>query len=291
VPPGPSNIRDALLFPGQGSQTAGMRELVAVQRPDLLEAALELVGADPFEHVEEGTRFAQPALYCASIAARQRAGNPAAAFHAGHSLGELAALAAAGVLDVVDGLRLAARRGALMQEAAERGPRGGMLALLGDEERARSLAEDDGGVSLANDNAPGQLVLSGPVERIAALGAAAADAGLRTIRLPVAGAFHSPAMATAADPFAAELERVELSEPGATVFCCTSAAPFQDVRAQLAAALTSPVRWRETLLALREAGAERFLETGPGPVLPGLVRRTVEGAEATTLERAALAGA
>jgi malonyl CoA-acyl carrier protein transacylase len=268
-----------------------MRELVAVQRPDLLEAAIELVGADPFEHVEEGTRFAQPALYCASVAARQRAGNPPAAFHAGHSLGELAALAAAGVLDVVDGLRLAARRGALMQEAAERGPRGGMLALLGDEERARSLVDDEAGVSLANDNAPGQLVASGPVERIAALEAVAAGAGLRTIRLPVAGAFHSPAMAPAVDPFAAELERVELSEAEATVFCCTSAAPFEDVRSQLAAALTSPVRWRETLLALRGAGAERFLETGPGKVLTGLVRRTLEGAAATTLERAALAGA
>ena len=126
----------ALLFPGQGSQTADMRDLVSEALPDLVQRASQEVGEDPFERVGDGTRFAQPALYCASIALWTRAGRPGADFVAGHSLGEVAALVAAGSLDPADGLRLAARRGSIMQRAAEASAPGGMLAVLGDDEGA-----------------------------------------------------------------------------------------------------------------------------------------------------------
>lgn len=281
---------NALLFPGQGSQTPAMRELVAEHRPDLLELAIETLGVDPFARVEEGTHFAQPALFCASLAGWERAGRPPATVFAGHSLGELAALVAAGGIDAADGLRLAVRRGALMQEAAEMGPPGGMVALLGDDEAAREVARGSG-LTVANDNAPGQLVVSGPEAALARAEEEARGAGLRTIKLRVKGAFHSEAMAPAVPSFRAELERVEVRTPARPVFSSTSARPFEDIRRQLAEALTMPVRWRETLLAIRGLGVETFLEAGPGKVLTGLVRRTLEGVQSLTLERAAGAGA
>jgi malonyl CoA-acyl carrier protein transacylase len=273
----------ALLFPGQGSQTPEMREPVARLEPGLLELALAEVGEDPFERVEEGTRFAQPALYCASLARWAEAGRPDAEMMAGHSLGELAALAAAGVLSAEGGLRLAVVRGRLMDEAGGGESAGGMLAALGDADAARALAERCD-LTVANDNAPGQLVLSGPAAGIEAAAAGAKGAGLRVRRLPVAAPFHSPAMEPAVAPFREALETVQLGSPGASVFSCAAAAPFDDVREQLAEALVRPVRWRETLVAMREAGAERFLEAGPGKVLTGLVRRTLDGVESGVLE-------
>src|SRR5687767_1818526 len=174
----------ALLFPGQGSQEPGMRDDVAAARPDLLEAAGELVGCDPFERVDDGTRFAQPAIYCAALAGFEQLGRPRAAWAAGHSLGELAALAAAGALDDQDGLRLAVERGRLMQAAAERGG-GGMLALLGKRDAAVDLI-DAHELTLANDNAPTQIVAAGPADALQACRRAARGAGLRAMRLPVA---------------------------------------------------------------------------------------------------------
>src|SRR5947209_5890910 len=110
----------AILFPGQGSQSPAMRETVARVRPDLLELVREAVGEDPFERVEDGTKFAQPAIFCASLAGWTELGRPDADYMAGHSLGELAALVAAGCLDERDGVELVALRGRLMQEAGER---------------------------------------------------------------------------------------------------------------------------------------------------------------------------
>jgi [acyl-carrier-protein] S-malonyltransferase len=271
----------ALLFPGQGSQTAQMRETVAHERPDLLEHAVEVVGEDPFPRVDDGTRFAQPAIFCASLAGWRALGEPDAAMAAGHSLGELAALVVAGVLAERDGLRLVTLRGALMQRAGEEAGDGGMVALLGAgaAERAAELA-DAHGLSVANDNSPGQIVLSGPRTVLPEAAEAAHALGLRSMMLPVTGAFHSPMMASAVDAFAAALDGVEVGSPTATiVVSAVTAAPFTDVRAELAQALTQPVRWRETMLALRDLGAERFLEVGPGRVLTGLAKRTVPGVE------------
>ena len=271
----------AILFPGQGSQTPDMRETVSEARPDLLSLVEQIVGEDPFARAEEGTRFAQPAIFCASLAGWEGLGRPDGDMMAGHSLGELAALVAAGCLTERDGLELVALRGKLMQESGERAGDGGMLALLGAgaADHAAELA-DAHGLAVANDNSPQQVVLSGDRGAFADASAAAKEFGLRPMDLPVTGAFHSPMMAEAVPSFAAALERVEVSPPrGVTVFSAVTAAPFEDVRAQLAQALTMPVRWRETLLAMHDRGGERFVEVGPGRVLTGLVKRTLKDVE------------
>ena len=271
----------AILFPGQGSQTPDMRQNVADVRPDLLSLAAEVVGGDPFARAEEGTRFAQPAIFCASLAGWEALGRPSADFMAGHSLGELAALVAAGCLSERDGLELVTLRGKLLQESGERAGDGGMLALMGAgaADHAPELAEAHG-LSVANDNSPQQVVLSGDRRAFDETIAAAKELGLRPMELPVTGAFHSPMMAEAVPSFTAALERVEVSPPhGVTVLSAVTAAPFEDVRAQLAQALTMPVRWREVMLAMRDRGAERFVEVGPGRVLTGLVKRTLKDVE------------
>jgi [acyl-carrier-protein] S-malonyltransferase len=275
-------MRTALLFPGQGSQVPDMRDLACAARPDLVELAGELVGEDPFGRVEDGTRFAQPALYCASVALWEDAGRPDADYFAGHSLGEIAALVAAGSFDPDDGLRIAVRRGELMGAAADAAEGGGMLAVLGDDSAARELAQRHLLV-VANDNAPGQLVLSGPDEDIEAAAAGAKEHGLRSVRLPIRGAFHSRAMAPAVPKLREALAAIEVCPPRTPVISGVTAEPMDDVRARLAEALIRPVRWRDVLGALRNLDVERFLEIGPGKVLKGLVRRTVPDAEALTL--------
>ncbi len=265
----------AVLFPGQGSQTPEMRDLVAAT-PRLLESCLELVGEDPFPRVEESTRFAQPAIFCASMAAWERLDvRPRAG--AGHSLGELAALTAAGVFSVEDALRLVVVRGRLMAEADDSGS---MLALVGGtpSDAAEIAAAAD--VTVANDNAPGQVVLSGDRDRLALAEEIASERGIRALALDVAGAFHSPAMASAVAPFRAALDEVEIRAPRFEVFSCAAAAPFEDVREELTAALVRPVRWRETVLALAAAGAESYVDVGPGKVLARLMKRIAPGLKA-----------
>jgi [acyl-carrier-protein] S-malonyltransferase len=274
--------KTAILFPGQGSQTSGMAAVTASQRPDLLEQAREELGADPFEQIAEGTHFAQPALYCASLAHYKQAGSPSGEMLAGHSLGELAALVAGGALDAEQGLKLAVVRGRLMEEAAGRTP-GGMLASLGGEEATVREIAARFELTVANENAPGQLVLSGPSDGLGEARKELRASGAKAIRLPVAGAFHSPLMADAATAFRAALDGVEFGAPALPVYSSTSAAPFGDIRDRLAAALTEPVLWCQTLAAMQGAGATTFLETGPGDVLTGLVRRTLPEAEARSL--------
>ena len=270
----------AILFPGQGSQTPDMRETVSEVRPNLLSLVDQIVGEDPFARAEEGTRFAQPAIFCASLAGWEALGRPDGEMMAGHSLGELAALVAAGCLNERDGLELVALRGKLMQESGERAGDGGMLALLGAgaADHASELARDHG-LAVANDNSPQQVVLSGDRSAFEGASVAAKELGLRPMALPVTGAFHSPMMAEAVPEFQAALARVEIAPPRVTVLSAVTAAPFEDVRTQLAQALTMPVRWRETLLAMRERGGERFVEVGPGRVLTGLVKRTLKDVE------------
>jgi malonyl CoA-acyl carrier protein transacylase len=270
----------AVLFPGQGSQTRGMRELVARLRPDLLELAPAIVGEDPFALVEEGTRFAQPAIFCAALAGWDDLKTELRPdFLAGHSLGELTALAAAGALSDTDALRLVAARGRLMQEAQEAGGDGGMLAVgasIGDV--GELAARHD--LAVANDNSPEQVVLSGPEAGLEAAVAELQERGVRAKRLRVRGAFHSPAMESALPRFRSVLDEVEVREPQVPVFSCVTAEPFDDPRERLAQALTSPVRWLDVLRALRARGVERFVETGPGRVLTGLVRHSLDGVEA-----------
>jgi malonyl CoA-acyl carrier protein transacylase len=257
-----------------------MRETVDAVRPDLLSLATEVVGSDPFLKVDDGTMFAQPAIFCASLAGWQTLGSPLGDLMAGHSLGELGALVAAGCLEERDGLELVALRGRLMQEAGEQAGDGGMVALLGAgaAEQASELA-DAHGLSVANDNSPQQVVLSGARAALSEAAAAARELGLRATELPVTGAFHSPMMATAVPAFAAALGHVEIGEPRVQVLSAVTAEPFDDVRRRLVEALTMPVRWRETMLALRDRGAERFVEVGPGKILTGLAKRTVRDVE------------
>jgi len=267
------------LFPGQGSQTPEMRDLVAERAGALLERCVALVGKDPFPRAGESTRFAQPAIFCASVAGYGALGlEPTAA--AGHSLGELAALAAAGVLTQDDALRLVVLRGRLMAGADD----GSMLALVGATEEDAAAIADEAGVTVANDNAPGQVVLSGPRPALERAEAAARERGRRALPLDVAGAFHSPAMEPAVAPFREALDATELHAPRFPVFSCASTEPFADVRAELASALIRPVRWRETMLALHAAGGRRFVEVGPGGVLARLGKRILPDCPVETPE-------
>ena len=269
----------ALLFPGQGSHAEGMDE--PYRGDPLFERGVELLGYDPFERLTEGTRFQQPALFLCSIAAwdqwREEAENEASAA-AGHSLGEYAALVAAGALEFEDAVRLVDERAAAMADAGELNA-GGMIAMLGgDAQGVRALAERLGLV-VANDNAPGQLVLSGPVDALVEAEDVARDeVGARARRLDVTGAFHSPLMEPAAERLRAALEATPIGPLEIPVYSNGSASPFVDVRRELAENLLRPVRWRETLLALRTARIERFVELGPGSVLTGLVKRTLQAA-------------
>jgi [acyl-carrier-protein] S-malonyltransferase len=273
----------AVLFPGQGVGDATSRELVAAVRPDLLELATELVGEDPFERMSEGTAYAQPAVYCASIAGYEQLGRPGAEYFAGHSLGEVGALAAAGAIDDADGVRIVVARGRVMADAAERGDSGGMLAVGSDLEQAEALGAEHG-LTLANENSPQQFVLSGPLPAIEAAEAAAKGSGVRAKKLAVAGAFHTEAMASGVEPFRAALDRIDFRESEAPVVSSTTPEPFgEDVRDALSASLTSPIRWTAVLATLRELGVTRYLDVGPGKVLAGLVRRTLEGVETETL--------
>jgi [acyl-carrier-protein] S-malonyltransferase len=266
----------ALLFPGQGSQTDDMRETVERHRPDLLELALSEVGPDLFERAPEGTRWAQPAIYCAALAGYE-ALDASADVMAGHSLGEITALVAAEALGADDGLRLVAARGRLMQEAAEQTGDGGMTAVRARADTRDAVAEvaAEADVAIANDNAPDQLVLSGAIGALDRAEELLRERGIRGKRLPVAGAFHSPLMEPAVEPFRAVVQGVELGEPRVPVYSCVTAEPFDDVRERLVQALTRPVRWLDVMRALDARGVTEFVETGPGRVLTNLVKKSL----------------
>jgi [acyl-carrier-protein] S-malonyltransferase len=275
----------AVLFPGQGSLTPDAGDHARAAWPELVERACELVGDDPFARADESTRFAQPAIFVASMAAwRQRATEiGAVGAMAGHSLGELSALAAAGALRVMDALVLVVLRGSLMADAADTNPGGGMVALLGaTPERAAQLAADNG-LAVANDNAPGQVVLSGPVVARNSVTAAARAEGLKAMELDVSGGFHSADMAPAELPFLLALEDVPTSAPRVPVVSGYAARSFSDVPLELSRALVSPVRWREAMRALVAMGATRFVDIGPGQVLARLVKRNVREVEGRVL--------
>jgi [acyl-carrier-protein] S-malonyltransferase len=249
-------------------------------RPDLLELAVEVVGTDPFPRADEGTNYAQPAIFCASLAGWTALGSPLGAMMAGHSLGELGALVAAGALGERAGLELVTLRGRLMHESGIAAGDGSMVAVIGRgaSEHADEIAAVSA-LTVANDNSPVQIVLSGAQDRIPAAIERARELGLRAIELDVTGAFHSPMMAAAVPEFAAALAAVEFAEPHTTVISAVTAQPFTDPRAELADALTMPVRWREVMLSLHALGAERFVDVGPGKVLTGLAKRTLAQVE------------
>jgi [acyl-carrier-protein] S-malonyltransferase len=299
----------AVVFPGQGSQRAGMgaawrghpswRVVSRLSDATGRDVADLLVAADA-EQLRQ-TRNSQLATFALSLvildAARSvgLAGAPIVAL-AGHSLGEYTALVAAGALDEADGARLVVERGEAMQAAADERP-GTMAAVLGLD--AELLAEACRGVEgawVANDNAPGQIVVAGTPAGVAEAGEAAKALGAkRVVALAVGGAFHSPLMAGAQDRLDKALRHVSFSAPTTPVVTNTDAAAHTDGFADLLAAqLTAPVRWRESLAILSSMGATTFIELGPGKELSGMVKRTVETAGranvATPEDLEALAG-
>jgi [acyl-carrier-protein] S-malonyltransferase len=216
----------------------------------------------------------------ASLAAwrEQRAahGSDIPGVFAGHSLGEVSALAAAGAISEPDAIRLAVLRGELMARAAEEPPAGAMLAVIGGEAgQARSFAAQHN-LIVANDNAPGQIVLAGARERIDRARRAARELGLRAVELDVVGAFHSPQMEPARQGLLRAFARRAWSAPRAPVFSGMTISEFTDPARELAQAVTAQVRWRELMLALRDRGVTRFVDVGPGEVLTKLVGRILK---------------
>ena len=289
-------MRTAVLFPGQGSQNGEMRAWAERLVPELVDAAREATGTDVFERAGESTRYVQPALYCAALAGwralRQADALPADDADlalAGHSLGELAALAAAGAVDPEDGLRLVVVRGALMADAARGVARGGMLAVLGPDARGFVQRHADRELALANDNGPEQVVVAGRDGALASFEQVATASGYRVRRLPLEFAAHSPLMDEVAHRFARELRRFRFRRPDLAVWSCSTAAPFDDVPRRLAEGIARPVLWRDLLHRLYGEGARTFLETGPGRVLTKLARTTLDGIEAQSVTSARVA--
>jgi malonyl CoA-acyl carrier protein transacylase len=266
--------RTAGLFPGQGSQHSALGAWVGAARPDLRDAACERFGTDAFAHCAERGAYTQVAVYCASLAAWEELDADVDVL-AGHSLGELAALAAAGALDHHAGLELVARRGELTETAA----RGGMLACLGrDAHEAAACLVERTGMRVANDNSPRQVVLSGTESQVRTALEAGELLGMELVRLPVSAPFHSELMRPAVAAWRRELEAVAWREPALPVLSSVSGAVMTDPVADLAGALTRPVRWQDTVRALAAGGVTQWVEVGPGRVLGGLTRRIVPGA-------------
>jgi [acyl-carrier-protein] S-malonyltransferase len=293
----------ALVFPGQGSQRNGMlAEVPETEDLDrLIDAAealsgMELRALDLLGGEEElaDTRVAQPLLYLTdwawATAVRDVGVTPLAV--AGHSLGELAALAFAGVFSVEAGLELVVERSRLMASAAASQP-GAMTAVVGlDASVIASIVDDIDGVWIANDNCTGQVVVSGRAPAVGQVEEMLASAGARrVVRLDVAGAFHSPLMEDAAAAFAHVVEGADFSD--ASIPVVQNAEPSQStdasvIKARLVEQMAAPVRWTETMEALRDLGATRLVEVGPGKVLAGLARRCA-GVEGVALDEAGMA--
>lgn len=282
----------ALLFPGQGSQRPGMGapwrdhpswavvERVAVATGRDVAQLLTEADADTLK----ATRNAQLAAFCLSMVildAARASGLETPAAVAGHSLGEYSALVAAGVLSLEDGARLVATRGEAMGGAADQLP-GTMAAVLGlDLPAVTDACAGVAGAWVANDNAPGQVVVAGTLAGVAAAAEAAMALGAkRVLPLAVGGAFHSPLMAPAQEPLDRALNRTEFRPADLAVVTNLDATAHVDGwQPLLSGQLVSPVRWRESLLALATLGVDRFVELGPGSELSGMVKRTVEGAD------------
>ncbi|HOT93116.1 MAG TPA: ACP S-malonyltransferase [Anaerolineae bacterium] len=298
----------AFLFPGQGSQYVGMG--VALYRASA-EARMFCDRADAqlgypltrlcFEGPEAElnlTTFTQPAVFVVAMAMWQalKATLPQPAFVAGHSLGEFMALVVAGALDFETGLHLVAERGRLMSRAGEAASGGMAVLLAATLEAADALctaATEASGqpLAVANDNCPGQVVISGALAALEAATALAPAHNVRRIqRLPVSVAPHSVLMAGVQAEFAQFLATVPLRAPQIPVVLNATAAPETDaeaIRQALVRQLTSPVRWRESLLWMAAQGVDHFIEIGPRDVLTGMVKRTLPTARAEAVDKIA----
>jgi len=300
--------RIAAIFPGQGAQSVGMGRDVVAAYPaarEVFDRAGQVLGVDlasvcfngPPEALE-ATDIQQPAIFTTSVAiwcAMREVAPSGFRFDAaaGLSLGEYTALHVAGGLTFEDALRVLARRGQLMQEAARARP-GGMISLMGLEpDQVRRLCEeaaDAGVVRPANFNCPGQIVVSGErpaCERVLAL---AEQRGARAVVLKVAGAFHSPLMQPASDGLREALAGTAVQTPSIPVFANVNAQPHRDpdtIRDWLVQQVVQPVQWQSIIENLIRSGFDRFVEIGPGKTLSGLVRRIDRNVSAVSINSAA----
>jgi [acyl-carrier-protein] S-malonyltransferase len=304
----------AFIFPGQGSQQVGMGYDLVSQYPvaaavfaeadQVLGFALsKLCFGGPAEILTD-TLNAQPAILTASIALLrvwQSQGQSASPqFVAGHSMGEYSALVAAGVFSFADGLRLVRERGRLMKRAGEVSP-GSMAAVLGLDRESlaqvcqQASTETSAIVQIANDNAPGQVVVSGDRVAVQRAGDLAKTAGAkRVVPLAVSIAAHSPLMNTITDDFRQAVAQYPMNPPEIPVISNILARPLVDVesiRHELVEQLVSPVRWVESISWMTQQGAGCYIEFGPGAVLTGLVKRIVPDARFFNVKDAATATA
>ncbi|MBU6230229.1 MAG: ACP S-malonyltransferase [Cyanobacteria bacterium REEB459] len=278
-------VKAAWVFPGQGSQAIGMGQDLAdlPLAQERFALADEILGWPVMEAIQDSgdrvsqTRYTQPCLYVVeTILAdliKTQGHLPVAV--AGHSLGEYVALYSAGVFDFATGLTLVKRRAELMSAASD----GMMAALLGfDADQLQRELATTPGVVLANDNNPGQVVISGtPVAVEAVMARVKAK---RAVKLNVSGAFHSPLMATAAETFATFLAAVPFAEAQVAVLSNVDPTPSRQaelLKQRLVQQMTGSVRWREITLALPGLGIDTVVEVGPGNVLTGLIKRTCAG--------------
>ncbi len=280
-------MKHAYVFPGQGAQFVGMgKDLYdsSAEAKSLFEQANEILGFRITDIMFSGseeelkqTKVTQPAVFLHSVIMAKTLGvNPDAV--AGHSLGEFSALVVAGALSFEDALKLVSKRAMAMQAACE-AEAGTMAAVLGlaDEIVEQICSSIDGVVVAANYNCPGQLVISGAVEAVEAACVAAKEAGAkRALRLPVGGAFHSPLMAPAREELAKAIEAAPFATPTCPIYQNVDAKPYstpEQIKANLIAQLTAPVRWTYIVKNMLEDGVTEFTELGPGAVLQGLIKK------------------
>ncbi|MEO8423083.1 MAG: ACP S-malonyltransferase [Actinomycetota bacterium] len=286
----------AVLFPGQGSQFPGMADPWTEDPASrkVLDEASEAMGRDIADGCRDDaslatTEFVQPALLACAVAAFRVLESEGVVFGgaAGHSLGEFAALVAAGVIGLVEALDIVVIRGRAMQRAGEERP-GTMTALLGvDALQAAALCDevrDDDVLVVANENSPVQVVISGSIPAIERAETLAKERRIRSVRLNVVGAFHSALMEPAVAPIVDRLASIDFGTPRFPIAENVAGALVDDpdeLRALLGRHVVSPVRWESCVRALSEAGATVFVEAGPGDVLTKLAKRVVP--EATTV--------